>query len=85
MRIRIKIRKSALNKLKISLTRGQLKVTAGALTGLASGWIGSLVIFPGLFEINSLWDFILLLTYSLSFAIVSILSAAKIEDYLYEK
>lgn len=67
-----------------AFTIGQLKVIAGVLTNLAAGWFGSVLIFPSLFEIKIPSTFVFVLTYSLGFGILSMLAAARIEDYLHD-
>lgn len=82
MRIKIKAFKNLPQKMIISMTIGQLKVIAGVLTNLAAGWFGSIFIFPSLFVIKIPSTFFFVLTYSLGFGILSMLAAARIEDYL---
>jgi len=82
MKLKIKRLRSFPEKLITSFTVGQLKVIAGVLTNLAAGWFGSILIFPNLFTIKIPTTFLFVLTYSLGFGILSMLAAAKIEDYL---
>jgi len=72
-------------KVGFYLTDNQLKVISSVLSNLAAAWFGSILVLPGLYEIKSIWTFLFMLTYSLCFGILSMLAAAKIEDYLYGK
>lgn len=68
--------------MKFSLTTGQLKVLSSVLENLAAAWLASIVVFPSLFGIQSVSELLFLLTYSLSFAMLTMYLAAKIEDKL---
>lgn len=68
--------------MRFHLTKNLLKIVSSVLSNLGAGWIGSLVIIPGLFSNRPPIEIASLLTYSVSFAIVSMLAAARIEDQL---
>jgi hypothetical protein len=64
------------------LTSGQLKIISSVLSNLAAAWLGSIIVLPGVFRITSTTELLVLLTYSLFFATLSMLAASKIEDKL---
>ncbi len=49
------------------MSRGFLKVISSILSNLSAGWIGSIIIFPGFFKIEDASEFVILLTYSITF------------------
>ena len=76
--------KKLLRKEKIFVTKGQLRVIAGVLTNLAAGLFGSILIFPGLADISE-EDFLIILTYSLGFGILSMIVASMVEDKINDR
>lgn len=66
-------------------TRGQLKTISAVLSNLAAGWLATIVIFPGIFGLSTLTEALVLLTYSISFAMLAMYLSAKIEDRFYDE
>ena len=64
------------------MSRGFLKVISSILSNLSAGWIGSIIIFPGFFKIENASEFVILLTYSITFATLSMYFASRIENKL---
>jgi hypothetical protein len=64
------------------LSKSWLKVLSSVLSNMAAGWLGSILILPGVFSLSSTKDIIFLLTYTIPFATLALISAEKIERKL---
>lgn len=56
------------------------KILSGVSVNLASGWLGILLISPGIFGVASIGQYLRLLTLNLPLAIVSLITAYWLEE-----
>lgn len=71
--------------MKFVLSPIHLKTISSVLTNLAAGWIGSIVVLPGVVRFRTFLELAIALTYSLSFATLAIYFVIKIEESIYDK
>ncbi|MBI2612143.1 hypothetical protein HYW54_05390 [Candidatus Gottesmanbacteria bacterium] len=70
--------------MKVILSSHQIEVFADLFTNLASGFFGTLIIFPGIFGLRSPLDLLALLIINLPSGILLLTIALKLKEYTYE-
>lgn len=69
--------------MKFELQIYQIDILADIFSNLAAGFIASLVIFPGIFGVKSIEDFLALLLFNFPSGILCLYTAFKLKKYTY--
>lgn len=69
--------------LKIELHDYQIDVLADIFSNLAAGFFASILVFPGIFGIQTIYDFLALLLINLTSGILCLNIAFKLKKYTY--